>query len=894
MMRARQALQAHRLSVAEPLLPAALLAPGVLGKEARETLVHLYKLEGRYAEARRVVREGWPRYDRVGTIQELLRLDTSNPIPIEKAQPILEKAARAAPDDDRIWLGWAALATRQGQFEEARRWLDRCLDRRPADPAVWRVRLDWARAAENESEVRRALAHVSPDQVTPTEVLSLRAWFARRAGDTDGERRALEEIIGSDPCALSAMESLAELLFRTGQPERAKQVRARRGALERTLDWYMVNIFPANRLEHAVELARAAEVVGRLFEAGCWWELAAEQPSHAALARTELDRLDREAMSASRLTDHLTPSGLLAELNAKAATKCDIPVVESTGATARFVDDALRAGLQFTFDNGLETFHQMPETMSGGIGLLDYDGDGWLDVFAVQGGAFPPRPDTPNTGDRLFRNKRDGTFEDVTGRSGIAALPRGYGHGVTVGDFDGDGHPDLFLTRWRSYALYRNKGDGTFEDVTSRSGLGGERDWPTSAAFADLDGDGDLDLYVCHYVDWDSEHPRTCWDDTRKIHIFCGPPDFPSMPDHLFRNDGGRFVDVSTEAGIIDHHGEGLGVLATDLDGDRRVDLFVANDQSAKFLFLNRGSFHFEEAAQLSSVASNNAGLYTASMGVACGDANGDGLPDLAVTNFYSEYTAFYLNLGDGVFSDHSEAFGLVVPSRYRLGFGISFLDFNNDGWLDLVTANGHVDDNRLNVAQKMRAQLFAGTTGGLRMIDVTDTAGPPFQIPLLGRGLAVGDLDNDGRVDFLILSQNLPLAYFHNQTRAGRWLALRLEGRESNRDAIGARVTVQSGGRQQVAWRIGGGSYQSASDPRLYFGLGTADRVDSVEVAWPSGKVDRYLDLHVDTGFLLREGDSRQHPLAGFPPERVPSPLTVSQQHSYAGAGAPAHRDRR
>jgi enediyne biosynthesis protein E4 len=357
----------------------------------------------------------------------------------------------------------------------------------------------------------------------------------------------------------------------------------------------------------------------------------------------------------------------------------------------------------------------MPETMSVVVGLLDYDSDGWLDVYVVRGGKFPPRRDAPNSGDRLFRNKGNGTFEDVTERSRIATLPRGYCHGVAVGDIDNDGHPDLFLTRWQSYALFRNKGDGTFEDFTNQAGLGGARDWPTSAAFADLDSDGDLDLYVCHYLEWDSEHPRGCWDKERQVFTFCGPPEFPSMPNHLFRNDGGHFVDISTEAGIVDQTGEELGVVATDVDGDGRVDLFVANDQSTKFLFMNRGGLRFEEVGHVAGVASNASGLYQASMGVASGDVNGDGLPDLAVTNFYNEYTALYENLRDGVFSDHSSECGLAVPSRYRLGFGIDFLDFNNDGRLDLVTANGHVDDHRTDVPQRMRAQLFAGTAGGRR-----------------------------------------------------------------------------------------------------------------------------------------------------------------------------------
>jgi hypothetical protein len=269
---------------------------------------------------------------------------------------------------------------------------------------------------------------------------------------------------------------------------------------------------------------------------------------------------------------------------------------------------------------------------------------------------------------------------------------------------------------------------------------------------------------------------------------------------------------------------------------------------------------------QLNGIAGNATGDYQASMGVACGDVDGDGRLDLAVTNFYNEYVAFYRNLGDGVFADHTTSVGLAVPTRYRLGFGISFLDVNNDGRLDLVTANGHVDDFRPGIPYQMRSQLFTGSDDGRQLVDVSDRAGPPFQVPLLGRGLAVGDLDNDGRVDILILSQGQPLAYFHNKTEnGGHWLTLRLKGSSSNRDAVGARVTVVSGGHRQVGWRIGGGSYQSASDPRLHFGLGKTDRVDMIEVAWPSGKVDQFKNLPADTGHLLREGDRQPHRLVGF-----------------------------
>ena len=865
MMRARLALKVHRLSVAEPLLIAALEENGDIGREARETLVHIMKIQGRFDEARRLVREGWGRYDRVGTIQELVRLDTTNPIPIDKVKQTLYTASVAAPEDDRVWLGWGALATRQGRYEIARAWLDRCLAKRPNDPVVWRALLDWARASDNEPEARRALANLPPERVSATDVLSLRAWFARRAGDSEAERRALEEQLKLDPGAMAAMESLAEVLLRTGEADQAKQLRARKGELEKTLDWYMVNIFPADRLDHAVELAKAAEEVGRRFEARCWWELAAEQPANADLAKAELARLDRDAKSAGTPSSKLTPAALLAELNAAPSKANQDAADESPGATPSFVDKAESAGLRFTFESGLETLHQIPETMSGGVALLDYDNDGQVDVFAVQGGEFPPKPEKPNTGDRLFRNKGNGTFEDVSEVSGIARMSRGYGHGVTVGDVDNDGYPDLFLTRWQAYALFRNKRDGTFEDITEISGLAGNRDWPTSAAFADFDGDGDLDLYVCHYLEWNSDNPRLCKEKDRNVFTFCGPPEFTPLPDHLFRNDGGRFVDVSAEAGIVDKTGRGLGVVATDVDGDGRVDIFVANDQSAKFLFLNRGGFRFEEVGHERGVASNASGMYQASMGVASGDANGDGLPDLAVTNYYNENTALYINLGDGLFGDHSSESGIAVASRYRLGFGMAFLDFNNDGRLDLVTANGHVEDNRTDVEQKMRPQLFAGTSAGRKFVDVTDRAGPGFQLPLVGRGWAIGDLDNDGRVDIVIAPQDQPLVLLRNETKGGRSLTLLLEGKTSNRDAVGAKVVVESGGQRRFAWRMGGGSYQSASDPRIQVGVANADMVDAVEVTWPSGLTTRYEGLTPGRGYKLHEGETSAEDLVGF-----------------------------
>ncbi len=616
------------------------------------------------------------------------------------------------------------------------------------------------------------------------------------------------------------------------------------------------------------QLARLADAAGRSIEARAVYRwIVATEPNDSsardALARLNEQDRERQRKLASYEDMHLIDTRKTMDLPHA------MPVHEpAPSASVAFRDDAEAAGLRFVYDNAETVFHQLPEPFGGGLGLLDYDSDGWLDVYCVQGGPFTPDPKSERPSsrgrDRLFHNRRDGRFEDVTDVSRINGLPAGHGHGIAVGDIDGDTRPDLFITRWRSYALYRNKGDGTFEDITTQSGLGGDRDWPTSAALADFDGDGDLDLYVCHYAAWDLDHPRLCRNEAGTAYLNCSPLDAKALPDHLFRNDAGHFVDVTAEAGIVDQTGRGLGVVAADLDSDGRVDLFVANDSSANFLFRNLGGMRFEEVGHAAGVAGNASGAYQAGMGAAPGDLDGDGLIDLAVTNFYGESTTFYRNLGACNFADATSAVGLRVATRRLLGFGVAFFDANNDGRLDLASANGHVNDLRPNYPYQMPAQLLMNDGRG-RLVDTAVNATAPWSVPRMARALVSGDLDNDGRQDVLVLSHNQPLAYFHNQTDGGHFLTLRLEGVKSNRDAVGATIVVVAGGVRRVAQRVGGGSYQSASDPRIHFGLGSHDVVDVVEVTWPSGRVDRYSGLASDTGYLLREGNQTAGPLPGF-----------------------------
>jgi enediyne biosynthesis protein E4 len=376
-------------------------------------------------------------------------------------------------------------------------------------------------------------------------------------------------------------------------------------------------------------------------------------------------------------------------------------------------------------------------------------------------------------------------------------------------------------------------------------------------------------------VKWDEWHPRLCGIPGKPDagYDYCDPRGFSAVPDHVFRNDGGRFVDVTAATGFADEDGRGLGVVAADFDGDGRVDLFVANDTTPNYFLRNRGGFQFFEDALVSGLAASAGGGYLAGMGVACADFDGDGLLDLSVTNFFDQSTTLYHNHGGGIFGDRSTEAGLAAPTRQVLGFGLAALDANNDGWPDLVQANGHVSDLRPTLPYHMPAQLFLNEGRG-QLIDVSDGAGPPWKVLRLGRGLAVGDIDNDGRSDVLIVSLNAPLALLRNQpTSQYHFITLSLEGTRSNRDAVGARVAVTAAGKTHVAARLGGGSFLSASDHRLHFGLGQAQKADRVEVTWPSGEKSRFQDLAADAGYHLREGDPAPKPLAGFSHSPRPGP---------------------
>ncbi len=904
--RAQLALDRGRFAEVETVLERAEVGPNRADRALRERMLqHVYFFTGRSDDLRRRKREEW---SRLAHEPQVLRthwqLDEPKTAPLKTIAARLEAAGKLAPEDDRVWLGQAVLATRTARYEDADKWFGRCLERRPDDPSVWRARLEWAMAAGRPAEAVETLRHVPTDRVAPDRRLEIRAWLAAQSGDARAEEEALNRALVRVPGDLRRLARLAELAALAGRTDQVAEFRRRKAEIDRAADAYRRVLFTLVPTDRFDELGRLAETLGRWFEARGWWTLALETGASPDAARAALDRLDRVDHRLAELDHRDAPAAgsMLADtmadlIHKRQAAGRDRAATADRAAVPVFQDIAESAGLRHVYENDPTPLWRLPEVMGGGAGLIDYDGDGWLDVYAVQGGKFPNESDPPPVpqGDRLFRNRGNGTFEDVTKAAGLLTFPGGYGHGATVGDYDNDGRPDVFVTRWRSYALYHNRGDGTFEDVTRAAGLAGKRDWPTSAVFVDLDGDGDLDLYVCHYSAWDPVTTKPCVDrDRPNKHVSCGPLECASMPDHVFRNDGGRFVDVSESSGVraADRDGRGLGVVAAHLDDDDLIDLFVANDRSAALLLRNLGGFRFVDVAAEAGIATNAEGRFMAGMGIACGDLDGDHRLDLAVTNFHGESTTFFHNLGSGQFAEQTAAIGLAAPSRYLLGFGTAFLDVNNDGHLDLATANGHVNDSRPDVPYAMPAQLLLGGPTG-RLMDVSARAGEPWSVLRLGRGLARGDLDNDGRVDLLIVSESSPLALFHNLGPAGHFVVLGLQGAppRSNRDAVGARVTITAGGRTQFDERYGGGSFLSAGDPRLRFGLGDATRVDAIEVKWPSGRVDRYTNLAADTGYLLREEESEATALRGWKP---PPARSAAASQTKPGGPTEARSNRR
>jgi hypothetical protein len=531
-------------------------------------------------------------------------------------------------------------------------------------------------------------------------------------------------------------------------------------------------------------------------------------------------------------------------------------------APIRFEEIAAKSGLHFVTQNSSTANKNQIETMVAGVALLDYDGDGFLDIYLVNGAAIPSlQKESPAYWNRLYRNNHDGTFTDVTERAGLTGA--GYGMGVAVGDYDNDGHPDIFLANVTGNQLFHNNGDGTFTDVTAKAGLAGaklngKKMWSVGAGWFDYNNDGRLDLFVVNYCVWEVNKDPYC-NVKNGVRAYCHPKLYASLHNTLYRNNGdGTFTDVSQETGIASHMGKGMSVSFADYDSDGFLDAFVANDTTPAFLFHNIGGKKFEEVGVAAGVAYAPDGSTLSGMGSDFRDINNDGRPDIWYTAVEHQSFPLLVNRGHGDFDDLTLANGLR-PTTEMSGWGNGIYDFDNDGWKDLFVARSNVLDNisELSPSRKYPEpnSVFRNLGNG-KFEEVNATAGPDFQIEAAYRGAAFGDLDNDGRIDVVVTVLGGQLKIFHNISDTGNhWMLLKLVGTESNRMGIGAQIhiTTEDGRSQwnEVTTAVG---YASSSDSRVHFGLGTNKKITSIEIRWPSGIKQTLHDLTVDRILTIEE----------------------------------------
>jgi hypothetical protein len=542
-----------------------------------------------------------------------------------------------------------------------------------------------------------------------------------------------------------------------------------------------------------------------------------------------------------------------------AAQHCD------TNLGIAFVENGRHDGINFQHRAHHSSMSYPLEVMGSGVALFDFDNDGRLDIFLVNGASFPdpnpaaeaPRKAGPQDWNRLYRQKADGTFEDVTAKAGLAG--EGYGMGAAVADYDNDGNEDVFVTGFPQSHLYHNNGDGTFTDVTSQAGIAAPG-WTTSAVWVDLDGDGLLDLVVLRYLNWNFDRKYCPTPDGKQS--YCDPKTFPAIAPLVYHNEGrGRFTEVSEKSGIL-KPGKGLGVAIGDYDGDGKIDIAVANDGMEQYLYRNKGNGTFEESGLSANIATDGNGRTYAGMGVVFDDLNNDGMSDIAIDDLALQSFALYRNRGDGTFDYASASMGFTRATMAHSGWGLQAIDADNNGWKDLMVARGHVNvDIRKDNPQLSYLEapaLLRNTGHGFE--DVSGCLGEIAALPFAGRGLATGDLDNDGRVDAVMTGNDGRAFVLRNKSAnpngaPHHWLSFQLVGKASNRDGIGAEIRITTAKGLQAATVSTGGSYASSSDKRVHFGLGTQETVLQVEIHWPSGVKDTIHPAEVDRFYTVTEG---------------------------------------
>jgi hypothetical protein len=560
----------------------------------------------------------------------------------------------------------------------------------------------------------------------------------------------------------------------------------------------------------------------------------------------------------------VNPAGAVAAAGATLALAllAAAPPAAPAGSSITFTDVTRAAGIGFRHVHGGSGEKYYIETMGSGACWFDHDNDADIDLYVVNSGRLPGFKEAADTSSRLYRNDGQGRFTDVTAQAGVSNDGR-YGMGCTAGDIDGDGDRDLYVTNFGPNVMYRNEGGGRFRDITAESGTAGSQ-WSASAAFGDLDNDGDLDLYVTRYIDFTLDNNKYCGERKPGFRAYCHPDEYNGVPDLLFRNRGdGRFEDVSAAVGVADPIGKGLGVVLLDVNDDGWQDIYVANDKTINFLYLNKRDGTFQDISMLSGTGFSESGMPQAGMGTDAADVNGDGRTDLIVTNLDYETNQLYVNNGDLTFVDATYKAGMGESNFLHVGFGADFLDYDNDADPDLLIVNGHILDNielfkdKLTHAQA-RSMMANDGKGSFR--EVGPSLGAAFTEPDVGRGVATGDMDNDGDLDLFVVNNNRPARLLRNDggAQAGHWLLLALRGAGGNTDGIGARVRVTGrgapgGGGTQTLQVRSGSSYLSQNDVRLHVGLGAATAAD-IEIRWPGGATQILAGVMADRVVTITE----------------------------------------
>jgi hypothetical protein len=536
------------------------------------------------------------------------------------------------------------------------------------------------------------------------------------------------------------------------------------------------------------------------------------------------------------------------------AKKSDAPI------TVRFTDIRKQAGITFLQDSTQTEEKLYLETMGTGVGWLDYDQDGLMDLYFVQSGPTDfYKPDHPMRS-ALYHNNGDGTFTDVTEKAGVAAENH-YGQGVAIADFDNDGYPDIYVTGYQRAILYHNNRDGTFTDVTAKAGVADEGGWSTSAAWLDYDHDGYLDLVVLNYIEWSPQNNLWCGEHRPGYRSYCHPGNYKGQKLKLYHNNhDGTFTDVSDSSGISKPEAKGMGVVTADFNNDGWTDIAIANDSWPNFLFINKHDGTFQDVSFVSGIAASEDGRYEAGMGIDAADVDGDGFQDVYITHLDFELNRLYRNNRDGTFTDATFSSGIGNKAILFSGVSMKFMDYDNDGWPDIVQLNGAMVDNvhlyHSEVSYKEPLLMFHNLGKGLFERVPDNALGPDFSRPIPGRGIATADFDNDGDLDIAINNRgDYPMLLRNDGGNANHWLEILLIGTKSNRDGIGASLKLTAEGVTHVEQAKGGMSYMSASDPRIHFGLSKRTKIDLLEITWPSGQVDRLIDIPVDKILAIKEG---------------------------------------